>query len=316
MRQASELKTVFMGTPEFAAVSLQRLLENHIPVVGVVTGPDKPSGRGLQVHPTPVKKLALQAGVPILQPDKLRDPQFVQSLNAWQAELFVVVAFRILPPEVFTLPPLGTVNVHAALLPKYRGAAPIQWALINGERETGVTTFFIEEKVDTGDMILQRSTAIGEFETAGELHDRMALLGAELLLETLTQIANGAVQRQRQSGEPSLAPKITKEQAAIAWKKSAREIFNFVRGMNPVPGAFTNWQGRHLKIFRTRVIDEISSGGAAGEVLKANFKEGELIIQTGRGHLAIDELQIEGKRRMSAAEFLHGHQIQCHVRLN
>lgn len=316
MRQVSELKTVFMGTPEFAAVSLQRLLENHIPVIGVVTGPDKPSGRGLQVQPTPVKKLALRAGLPILQPDQLRDPQLVQSVRAWQAELFVVVAFRILPPEVFTLPPLGTVNVHAALLPKYRGAAPIQWAIINGEQETGVTTFFIEEKVDTGDMILQRPTAIGEFETAGELHDRMAVLGADLLIETLTQIANGTVQRQRQSGTTTLAPKITKEQAAIDWKKPAREIFNFVRGMNPVPGAFTNWQGRHLKIFRTRVIDEISSGREAGEVLKANFKEGEFIIQTGRGQLAIAELQIEGKRRMSAAEFLHGHPIQTHVRLN
>lgn len=316
MRQVSELKTVFMGTPEFAAVSLQRLLENHIPVIGVVTGPDKPSGRGLQVQPTPVKKLALRAGLPILQPDQLRDPQLVQSVRAWQAELFVVVAFRILPPEVFTLPPLGTVNVHAALLPKYRGAAPIQWAIINGEQETGVTTFFIEEKVDTGDMILQRPTAIGEFETAGELHDRMAVLGADLLIETLTQIANGTVQRQRQSGTTTLAPKISKEQAAIDWKKPAREIFNFVRGMNPVPGAFTNWQGRHLKIFRTRVIDEISSGREAGEVLKANFKEGEFIIQTGRGQLAIAELQIEGKRRMSAAEFLHGHPIQTHVRLN
>jgi len=316
MRQAQDLKIVFMGTPEFAVVSLQKLLDNKIPVVGVVTGPDKPSGRGLQVQPTPVKKLALLAGLPILQPDKLREPQFIQSLREWQADLFLVVAFRILPPEVFTLPPLGTINVHAALLPKYRGAAPIQWAIINGETETGVTTFFIDEKMDTGEMILQTKTPIGEFETAGKLHDRMAVLGAGLLVETLAQIATGNVQRQPQAGASSLAPKITKELAAIDWKKSAREIFNFVRGMNPAPGAFTTLQGRHLKIFRAHVIAEAGSGSEAGTVLKADVKQGELIIQTGGGLLAIDELQLEGKRRMSAAEFLRGHQIRNHEKLN
>jgi methionyl-tRNA formyltransferase len=316
MSQPQDLKTVFMGTPEFAVVSLQKLLDNNIPVVGVVTGPDKPSGRGLQVQPTPVKKLALQAGLPILQPDKLREPQLIQSLREWQAELFIVVAFRILPPEVFNVPPLGTINVHAALLPKYRGAAPIQWAIINGEQETGVTTFFIDEKMDTGEMILQTKTPIGEFETAGELHDRMAVLGANLLVETLGQIASGKLQRTRQTGESSLAPKITKEMAAIDWKKSAREIFNFVRGMNPVPGAFTTLQGRHLKILRAHVSAAADSGSEAGTVLKTDVKQGELIIQTGDGRLAIDELQLEGKRRMSAAEFLRGHQIRNHEKLN
>jgi methionyl-tRNA formyltransferase len=262
-----------------------------------------------------VKKLATSAGLPILQPEKLRDPQFIENLRAWQAEVFVVVAFRILPPEVFTIPPLGAVNIHAALLPKYRGAAPIQWALINGEHETGVTTFFIEEKVDTGDMILQRKTAIGEFETAGELHDRLALAGADLLIETLAQIAAGAVLRQPQVGQISLAPKITKEMAAITWQKLAREIFNFVRGMNPVPGAFTKWEGHNLKIFRTRVINDFSSGHEAGVVVRANERKGELVVQAGMGHLAIDELQIEGKRRMSAAEFLRGHQVITHEKL-
>ncbi|MDZ7362891.1 MAG: methionyl-tRNA formyltransferase [candidate division KSB1 bacterium] len=316
MRRAQELKVVFMGTPEFAVVSLQKLLDHKIPVAGVVTGPDKPAGRGLQMQPTPVKKLALQAGLPILQPEKLRDAQFIQSLREWQAEVFVVVAFRILPPEVFTMPRLGTINVHASLLPKYRGAAPIQWAIINGETETGVTTFFIEEKVDTGEMILQRQTAIGEFETAGELHDRLAALGAEVLVATLEQVASGKWQRKPQIGEASLAPKITKEMAAIDWKKSAREIFNLVRGMNPFPGAFTNWQGRHLKIFRARVYNEAAVDNDAGAVAKVNVKEGELIIQTGRGHLAIDELQLEGKRRMSAAEFLRGHPIRNHEKLS
>jgi len=316
MRQAQDLKIVFMGTPEFAVVSLQKLLDHQIPVVGVVTGPDKPSGRGLQVQPTPVKKLALHAGLPILQPDKLREPQFTQSLREWQADLFLVVAFRILPPEVFMLPPLGTINVHAALLPKYRGAAPIQWAIINGERETGVTTFFIDAKMDTGEMILQRQTAIGDFETAGELHDRMAVLGADLLVETLGQVASGKLQTRQQMGEASLAPKITKEMAAIAWKKSSREIFNLVRGMNPAPGAFTHWQGHQLKIFRAHVVDAAAAASEAGSVVNVNAKEGEFFIQTGRGHLAIDELQIEGKRRMSAAEFLRGHVIQIHEKLN
>jgi methionyl-tRNA formyltransferase len=315
MRRAQDLKVVFMGTPEFAAASLQRLWENQIPVIGVVTGPDKPSGRGLQVAPTPVKKLATRAGLPILQPEKLREPQFIQSVREWQADIFLVVAFRILPPEVFTIPPHGTINVHAALLPKYRGAAPIQWAIINGEKETGVTTFFIEERVDTGDMILQRKTAIEEFETAGELHDRLAVMGADLLVETLEQIASGKMQRQRQIGEASLAPKITKEMAAIDWKKSSREIFNFVRGLNPVPGAFTHWQGHHLKIFHTHIIDEAGSDRETGMVLKANSKEGELIVQTGRGQLSIDTLQIEGKRRMSSAEFLRGHHIQRNEKL-
>jgi len=316
MRRTQELKVVFMGTPEFAVVSLQRLLENQIPVIGVVTGPDKPSGRGLHVQPAPVKKLATRQSLPILQPEKLREAQFIQSLREWQADIFLAVAFRILPPEVFTIPPLGTINVHAALLPKYRGAAPIQWAIINGEKETGVTTFFIEEKVDTGDMILQNKTPIGEFETAGELHDRLAVMGADLLIETLEQVASGKLQRKPQSGEVSLAPKITKDIAAIDWKKPSREIFNFIRGMNPVPGAFTHWQGHNLKIFRARIIDEADSGSEAGMALKANAKAGELIIQTGRGHLAIDELQLEGKRRMPAAEFLRGHQIQNLEKLN
>jgi methionyl-tRNA formyltransferase len=315
MRTLQELKVVFMGTPEFAVPTLQRLLEQKIPVVGVVTGPDKPAGRGLHLQPTPVKKLATSAGLPVLQPEKLRDPQFIEHLRAWQAEVFVVVAFRILPPEVFTIPPLGAVNIHAALLPKYRGAAPIQWAIINGERETGVTTFFIEENVDTGDMILQRKTAIGEFETAGELHDRLAVMGADLLVETLAQIVAGAVLRRPQAGPISLAPKITKEMAAINWQKSAREIFNFVRGMNPVPGAFTIREGRNLKIFRTHVINDFSSGHEAGVVVRANERHGELVVQAGRGHLAIDELQIEGKRRMPVADFLRGHQVITHEKL-
>ncbi|MDZ7289088.1 MAG: methionyl-tRNA formyltransferase [candidate division KSB1 bacterium] len=315
MRTIQDLKVVFMGTPEFAVPSLQRLLEHHIPVVGVVTGPDRPSGRGLHFQPTPVKQLAVRTGLPVVQPENLHDPQFIKSLRDWQAEVFLVIGFRILPPEVYTIPALGTVNLHASLLPKYRGAAPIQWAIINGESETGVTTFFIEEKVDVGEVILQRKTEIGEFETAGELHDRLALMGADLIIETLEQIAAGTVHRQKQFGEVSLAPKITKEMACIDWNKSAREIFNFVRGMNPIPGAFTMWQGHHLKIFRTHILNDFSSGHEAGVIVRANERKGELVVQAGLGHLAIDELQIEGKRRMPAADFLRGHQVKTHEKL-
>ncbi|MDZ7344295.1 MAG: methionyl-tRNA formyltransferase [candidate division KSB1 bacterium] len=315
METLRSLKVVFMGTPEFAVPSLQRLLEKQIPVVGVVTGPDKPSGRGLHVQPSPIKTLAMRAGLPILQPEKLRDPQFIASLVAWQAEVFVVVAFRILPPEVFTIPPQGTINVHAALLPKYRGAAPIPWAIIKGERETGVTTFFIEEKIDTGEIILQQKTPIGEFETAGELHDRLAVMGADLLIETLAQIAAGTVKRLPQIGEASLAPKISKDMAAIDWKKTAREIFNFIRAMNPVPGAFTTLQGRVLKIFRSHVLNEFSSGHTPGLVVRSNASRGELVVQAGLGHLAIDEVQIEGKRRMPTADFLRGHEIKTNEQL-
>jgi methionyl-tRNA formyltransferase len=264
------------------------------------------------MQPSPVKQLVRRAGLPLLQPDQLRDPQFIRSLQNWQAEVFVVVAFRILPPEIFKIPPLGTINLHAALLPKYRGAAPIQWALMNGERETGVTTFFIDEHVDSGEIILQRKTPIDEFETAGELHDRLAVMGAELLIETLAQLAAGTVVRQRQMGQITLAPKLTKEMAAIDWNKSAREIFNFVRAMNPHPGAFTTLYDRNLKIFRAHVLNDFSTGHGPGVVVRSNPRTGELVVQAGIGHLAIDELQLEGKRRMLTADFLRGNEVRTH----
>ncbi len=297
-----------MGTPEFALPSLSKLLEHQAQVVAVVTGADKPAGRGLHVVASPVKRFAQQAGLPVLQPDKLHDPSFIAALQQLAADLFIVVAFRILPRAVFALPPRGTINLHAALLPKYRGAAPIQWALINGETETGVSTFFIDDKMDTGTLLLQEKVAVGENENAGELHDRLSVIGAELLLETVTRLSAGRLQsRPQPGGEPSLAPKITKEMARIDWHKSARELHNFVRGLNPVPGAFTHWQGKLLKIFVSEVREHPAQGFLPGQICHVDAQHGELWIQTGKGALAIRELQLQGKRKMSSAEFLRGH---------
>lgn len=308
------MKIVFMGTPEFALPSLQKLQQRGW-VAAVVTGADKPAGRGLRLIESPVKQFARQAGIAVLQPDKLDDPTFLAALHKLEADLFIVVAFRLLPRAVFALPPRGTINLHAALLPKYRGAAPIQWAIINGETETGVTTFFVDDKMDSGELLLQRKTAIGENETAGELHDRLALMGADLLLETVNQLAEGRLRSRPQEGEASRAPKITKEMARIDWRKPARELHNFVRGMNPVPGAFTRWQGKLLKIFRSEAREHAAREFLPGLVCRLEAPRGELWIQTGEGALAIRELQVEGKRRMPALEFLQGHAMALGDRL-
>lgn len=298
-----------MGTPEFAVPCLDRLIERGVRIAAVVTGVDKPVGRGHKVQTSPVKKRALAAGLPILQPENLRDPSFRDALRRHPADLFVVVAFRILPPEIFTLPPLGTINVHASLLPKYRGAAPIQWAILRGEQETGITTFFIEEQVDSGDMILQRRTPIGAMETAGELHDRLMLIGAEVLFDTVSLIAAGEVPRHKQEGTPTPAPKITRDMAHIDWAQPASEIFNLVRAMNPLPCAFTTCRDKLLRIYRVHEVRGSSANYAAGTVIRADAASGEFFVGTAAGVIAIDELQLQDRRRMSAAAFLRGFSI-------
>jgi len=302
------MKLVFMGTPDFAVPSLDKLFQSSHQVVAVVTGPDKPVGRGQKLRPTPVKKLALSYGVPIFTPDKLSAPDFITELNKIQADLFVVVAFKILPVSVFTIPPLGTINLHASLLPKYRGAAPINWAIINGERETGVTTFFIEEKVDTGGWILQQKIAIGEEETAGELHDKLSLIGANVLVETVDLIAQGRAKKSKQSGEVTKAPKITRSFCRIDWGKDAQSIFNLIRGLSPYPRAFSTLKGKEIKILRSKVVavDSITNQ-TPGSVVAV--EKDRLIVNTGRGRLAITELQPENKRQMSTAEYLLGHKV-------
>jgi len=300
---------VFMGTPEFAVPCLNNLLANGVHVTAVVTGPDKPSGRGQKVQSTPVKERALAAGLPILQPENLRESSFREMLLGYPADLFVVVAFRILPPEIFLIPPLGTINVHASLLPKYRGAAPIQWAILRGEKETGITTFFINEKMDTGEMILQRRTPIGEMETAGELYGRLMMIGAEALIDTIKLIAQGNVKSQKQEGEPSLAPKITKEMGHIDWAQPTGEIINLVRAMNPIPCAFSMLREKVLRIYRVHEVREEREAqkSLAGKIVRADATRAELWIRTASGVLAIDELQLEGRKRLRVEEFLRGY---------
>lgn len=308
-------RIVFMGTPEFAVPSLDILIRNGYPIPAVVTAPDKPRGRGQELSPTPIKEQALKAGIPVLQPEELNAPAFISSLKEIAPDLIVVVAFRILPKDVYIIPRLGAFNLHASLLPKYRGAAPINWAIINGEHETGVTTFFLEDKVDTGEMILQRKIAIGPDDDAGTIHDRLALLGADVVLETVRKIEGrgSRVDVVRQdSSLASRAPKIFKEDCRIRWDWTAVRVHNFIRGLSPYPTAFTQHNGKTLKIYRTRPVD------LPGPMLPGELRvDGEeLLVATSEGGLLLLELQQEGRRRMTAAEFLRGYHVQSGERLH
>lgn len=304
------MRILFMGTPGFALPSLNILLDHRYDIAGVVTAPDKPRGRGQRVSPGPVKQLAVQRGLPVYQPEQLRDPAFVSTVQFLRPDLIVVVAFRILPLEIFTLAKRGAFNLHASLLPKYRGAAPINWAVINGETETGVTTFFLKEKVDTGAVILQARVNIGPDETAGELHDKLAEVGAEIVLQTVRLIELGkAVPREQDETRATPAPKISKEDCRIRWERPAQMIHNLVRGLSPSPAAWTTHRGTQLRIFRTSldIPASVARGHGPGEVLQAT--RDILVVHTGAGSLVVRELQQEGRRRMSVEEFLRGYRI-------
>src|ERR1043165_9173853 len=245
------LRIVFMGTPEFAVASLDALVNKGYNIVGVITAPDKPAGRGMKLQESAVKKYAVEKGLRILQPEKLKNPQFLDELKSLNADLQVVVAFRMLPEVVWNMPALGTINVHASLLPQYRGAAPINWAIINGEKQTGITTFKLKHEIDTGDILLQETINIGEDETAGELHDRMKEIGAQLLVKTIKGIADGSLKETPQPpGDIKHAPKIFTETCHIKWNKSLNSIYNLIRGLSPYPGAFTLLDEKVLKIFK------------------------------------------------------------------
>ncbi len=303
------MRLIFMGTPEFALPSLQRLLEDRVDVAAVVTAPDKPRGRGQKTSATPIKTFALQQGLHILQPESLRDPAFAGAIRSLDPDLIAVVAFRILPPDVFAIPRLGSFNLHASLLPKYRGAAPIQWAIINGERRTGVTTFLLQEKVDTGSILLQRPIEIGPDETAGELHDRLAVLGAEVVSKTVQLLGAGGVEPERQDESlASAAPKIFREDCHLDWRLREELIHNRVRGLSPVPTAWTIHDGRVLKIYRTRRCSTVATAPSVpGTIVRRT--DTELLVATGDGTIAIEEVQQEGKKRMLIAEFLRGYRI-------
>jgi methionyl-tRNA formyltransferase len=299
-----ELRTVFMGTPEFALGSLSALIELGVDLRAVFTQPDRPSGRGQKLTAPPVKELALQHGLPVYQPLKLRDPAVVAQLRELAPDLIVVVAFgQILPQSVLDIPRHGCINVHASLLPRYRGAAPINKAIIDGEQVTGVTTMLMEAGLDTGPMLVKHATPIGAEETAGELHDRLALLGRQTLQETLARLCAGTLQAEPQDDSQSTyAPMLKKEHGRIDWSRSAREIHNLVRGLDPWPGAYTGLQGEVLRIAATRPLTE--TAGQAGAVIAADAQG--VVIGCGQGSLLVQQLQLPGKRRLAAADFLRG----------
>ncbi|TAD83350.1 MAG: methionyl-tRNA formyltransferase [Bacteroidetes bacterium] len=297
-----------MGTPEFAVASLNALLTEGYNVVGVVTAPDKPAGRGLKLQQSAVKQFAEQHGLTILQPAKLKDPEFLSQLKALNADLQVVVAFRMLPELVWNMPPMGTLNVHASLLPQYRGAAPINWAIINGETETGVTTFKLQHAIDTGDVLLQQPVTIAPNQTAGELHDSLKTAGAALLVNTIAGLINGTVAEQPQTLLASLttlkhAPKIYADTCCINANLPVAEVHNLVRGLSPFPGAFTQLEGKVLKLFKT-----IPLAGPLQHEPGQFATDGKLFLHLAcaDGYLNILELQLEGKKRMDVEDFLRG----------
>jgi methionyl-tRNA formyltransferase len=310
--RSQQIKIVFMGTPEFAVESLRALVDNEYRIVAVITSPDKPAGRGMKLNESPVKKFAVEQGLKILQPEKLKNQSFVEDLRSLGADLQVVVAFRMLPEIVWSMPPIGTINVHASLLPQYRGAAPINWAIINGESETGVTTFKLKHEIDTGDILMKEKISIGENETAGELHDRMKILGAELLVKTVGGLAEGNLKGLNQSVADSRealkpAPKIITETCRIDWQKPTADIHNLIRGLSPVPGAFTMLKGKMLKVYRSE--KEVSSSILQPGEFETDHKS-FLKFGTLDGHIKLKEVQLEGKKKMMIEDFLKGYRFE------
>lgn len=311
------MRIIFLGTPEFAVPSLEILVNNGYDIVAVITAPGKPAGRGLQIKESPIKKFADSKGILTLQPVRLSNPQFLETVRELKADLMIVVAFRMMPQALWQMPPLGTFNLHGSLLPHYRGAAPINRAIMNGETETGVTTFFLKQEIDTGNIILREKIAISPNETAGELHDRMMIIGAELVLKTVRAIEIGNVVLKEQSefiadGETLRnAPKIFSEDCKINWKNSRQSIHNQVRGLSPFPGAFTYLSDENdsqflMKIYRTQLI-ESDETDKVGTIRISNKK---LLIFCNDGPIEILELQQEGKKRISASEFIKGFRIE------
>jgi len=308
-----DFRIVFMGTPEFAVHSLGRLVEDGYHIAGVITAPDRPSGRGLKIRPSPIKIFARELDLPLYQPTNLREPEFLRTLQSLEAHLFVVVAFRILPESIFNMPPSGTINLHASLLPDYRGAAPINWVLINGEHRTGLTTFFIEKDIDTGQVIRQQEIGITKDMTAGELHDILMVQGAELLVDTVDLIRTGkaASSPQMPVEKPKMAPRIQKEDCRIHWDAPVHHIHNLVRGLSPVPGAWTMLTAKpgretQVKIFRTQpeVHAHLDTPGSV-------ITDGTTFLKiAGRdGFIQVLDLQLSGKKRMDIGDFLRGQSV-------
>ncbi|WP_374165145.1 methionyl-tRNA formyltransferase [Arcticibacter sp. MXS-1] len=304
------MRIVFMGTPDFAVASLDALVKEGFNIVAVVTAPDKPAGRGQKINESAVKKYAAEHQLPVLQPARLKDPAFLEELRQFNADLQVVVAFRMLPEVVWNMPPKGTINLHGSLLPDYRGAAPINWAVINGEKQSGVTTFFLQHEIDTGDILFSEAVDIADDETAGELHDKLMIVGAGLLVRTVKAIEKGEYQETPQAkllnSEPKHAPKIFKEDCQINWNQPARKVYNHIRGLSPYPAAFTMLNGKTLKIYKAEVQttpSELQPGQYT-----SNGKT-DLLFACQDGLISVKELQLEGKKKMSTEEFLRGYRL-------
>jgi methionyl-tRNA formyltransferase len=340
MPDFNSMRIVFMGTPDFAVTSLDALVKAGCNIVGVITAPDKPGGRGMQLQQSPVKKYAVENNLRVLQPEKLKNPEFLAELKSLNADLQIVVAFRMLPEAVWSMPPMGSVNLHGSLLPQYRGAAPINWAVINGEKETGVTTFKLKQEIDTGDILLQEKFPIGENETVGEVHDRMKEIGAQVLVKTVKGLADGTLAEisqeaminksmvnsewskdagstgQEELTQPSTlilkpqmlkhAPKIFTETCHIDFTKTADEIFNLIRGLSPSPAAFTFLQGKKLKVYKANKVNKVPS------ITPGDFEtDGKTFLQfaCADAYISILDLQLEGKKRMGVEDFLRGYRF-------
>lgn len=299
-------RIVFMGTPAFAVASLKALIDAKLNVVGVVTAPDKPAGRGMQLQQSAVKQFAIEHGLPIAQPEKLKSPDFFAQIQAWQPDIQIVVAFRMLPEVIWSYPPMGTLNVHGSLLPQYRGAAPINWAIINGEKETGVTTFRLQHAIDTGDILLQERIPITPNMTAGELHDIMMEVGAQTLLTTLRGLMDHTLKAipQKEDSIIQHAPKIFTTDCVINWQEPVENIHNLIRGLAPFPGAFTKVDGKMVKLFSTTILKEIPK-----EPIGSFVTDGKTYIRfaCNDGYIQLNDIQWEGKKRMPVADFLRGY---------
>lgn len=303
------MRVIFMGTPDFAVPSLEALLTKH-EVVLVVTQPDKPKGRGKKMVPTPVKACALEHGIPVLQPEKVKEPEFVEQLRSYEPDLIAVTAFgQILSEPILEMPKYGCINVHGSLLPKYRGAAPMQWSIIDGEKVTGITTMYMAKGLDSGDMLLKAEVEITDEDTFATIHDKMAVTGANLLLDTLDQLEAGTLERIPQDHDAATyAPMITKETGHIDWSKNRQDIINLIRGLNPVPAAYTIYKEEVLKIFGAVISDVQADDAANGEIV-AVVKKG-FVVKCGDGCLLITEVQARGGKRMMTDAYLRGHAMK------
>jgi methionyl-tRNA formyltransferase len=308
MIEKQDLRIIYLGTPDFAVPGLELLVKHGYHVVAVVTAPDKPSGRGLSVQHSDIKTAALALNIPVLQPEKLKDPEFIATLKSYKANLQIVVAFRMLPEMVWNMPSIGTFNLHGSLLPQYRGAAPINWAIINGEEETGLTTFFLQHEIDTGDILLQVKEPIHEEDTFEILYNRLKNIGASLILDTVKLIEQGDYKTMPQNTHQVLkaAPKIFKETCQIDWSKSEEEIYNFVRGLSPYPCAWTRLNKKNYKVISVKKTKSNSSSNPTGQVVQEDHR---VYVSCKDGKIELIEIQAEGKKRMKTEDYLRGNKF-------